>query len=153
MKQFKLYIQEKLILNKTIKYYTCHPKDKFELGNIIKERLKKDKDADLNDIDVSQIKNMSHLFQWLDPHNIKIDEWDMSNCEYIQMMFSHCKNFNCDLSKWNVSKVIDMSSLFFGCNEFKGKGLEKWNVSENTDKSYMFDGCNSLKNIPSWYKK
>ena len=87
MKTIFNYIQEKLNISSK---YTCKPKDRFELKNIIEERLKKDKDADLNDIDVSGITNMNLLFWTLDPHNIDISEWDVSNVKDMNFMFFRC---------------------------------------------------------------
>ena len=43
---------------------------------------------------------MSRLFYKLDPHNIDISEWDVSNATSLAQMFYECKNFNCDLSQW-----------------------------------------------------
>ena len=187
MKNIKDIIQEKLILNKTIKSYKYHPKDKFELREILEERLAEDKNANLNDIDVSQItdvgytnnqngKEFNPLFKGLDPHNIDISKWDVSNikrmncmfdgCEHFNCdlskwdvsnvenmycMFDGCKHFNCDLSNWNVRKVKDMRYMFDGCENFTGKGLEIWDIKNIICMYYMFDGCNSLKKLPSWY--
>ena len=129
MKSINNYINEKLVISKKLKkyQYTCQPKDKGELKEIIKDRLEADKDANLNDIDVSQITDMSDLFVGLDPHNIDISEWDVYNVIDMLYMFDGCENFNCDLSKWDVSNVIAMSGMFYGCK--------------------------SLKNKPSWYKE
>ena len=134
MNNIKQYIQEKLILNKTIKHinYTCHPNNWEELREILEERLAKDKNANLNDIDVSHITSMYNykknksLFKGLDPHNIDISEWNVSNVEDMSCMFNGCYKFNCDLSNWDVSNVEDMY--------------------------YMFDYCKSLTNKPNWYK-
>ena len=123
MKTIDTYINEKLNLSK----YTCKPKDRLELKKIIEERLKEDKDANLNDIDVSDITDMHNLFYQLDPHNIDISEWDVSNVKDMLGMFYDCENFNSDLSEWDVSNVKDMD--------------------------FMFDGCTSLKNTPDWYKR
>ena len=170
-----------LRINKDIKVnnYTCYPKTKAELKSIIIKRIEKDKDADLNDIDVSAITDMSELFYSIfNIRNIDISEWDVSNVKTMSMMFMECRDFNCDLSKWNVSKVKDMSSMFENCNSFNSD-LSKWNVSncENfnfmfcectkfdadledwdisngkEDMSYMFNGCESLKNRPTWEDK
>ena len=127
------FMFEKLKISSKSKFYSCQPKTREELRKILTERLAKDKNADLNDIDVSQIDNMSMirgngLFEDLDPHNIDISEWDVSN-------------------------VKTMRCMFFECENFTGKGLENWNVSNVKDMSYMFDGCISLKNKPSWYKE
>ena len=61
MKNLNTYIHEKLtIVHK--KSYSCAPQTKEDLIDIIKERLKKDQNADLNDIDVSRITDMGVLF-------------------------------------------------------------------------------------------
>ena len=108
MKQINNYIQEKLVINKNIKakVYTCQPKDPDELKQILEERLAKDKNANLNDIDVSKITNMSYLFDELDPHNIDISKWDVSNVENFFGMFFVCYNFNCDLNNLNVFVLL-----------------------------------------------
>ena len=162
MKQIKDYILEKFQITKDSKSpYSCYPKDKDELRKILEERLAKDKDADLNDIDVSQITDMAYvshngyygLFFGLDPHNIKIDFWDTSIVKDISFMFYGCENFNCNLGNWDVSNVKDMHYMFYKCNKFKGEGLENWNPVNCKDMDWMFDGCDSLKNIPSWHKE
>ena len=40
-------------------------------------------DADLNDIYISDITDLSNLFQGLNPGNIKIDKWDVKNVDSI----------------------------------------------------------------------
>ena len=172
------YITEKLKIGKSTKQqYTCQPKDKRELRKILEERLGKNKDADLNDIDVSEITDMANIFYGLDPHNIDVSQWDVSsvidmdymfsgstnfNCdlsqwnvskvETMQGMFYSCDNFNCDLSQWNVSKVINMRHMFGECQKFNSD-LSDWNVSNVRDMSWMLYKCTSMKNKPSWYKE
>ena len=128
MNNLSTYIIEKLHLNKDIKIkkYNYHPKDKDELRSLIEKLLEeRGNEADLNDIDVSDITDMSSLFRNLDPHKIDISEWNVSNVKNMGYMFYYCENFNSDLSKWDVSNVTNME--------------------------YMFYECNSLKNKPSWY--
>ena len=77
MKQLSTYITEGLKIGK--KYhqnkYNYHPKDKDELRKIIEQLLdERGNDADLNDIDVSEITDMSLLFYKLNPYNIDISE-------------------------------------------------------------------------------
>ena len=125
MKNLKDYINEGFKLGKNkASEYKYFPKDKNELKDILRERLLSDPNADLNDIDVSNVTDMSYLFFQLDPHNIDISEWDVSNVENMNSMFNGCVNFNCDISNWDVSKVEDMNYMFFGCKKFKCKGLE-----------------------------
>ena len=62
MKSLTKFMQE-TIANKNIKY-KYFPETKEELQNIIKQRIEKEGDeVDLNDIDVSKITNMVHLFK------------------------------------------------------------------------------------------
>ena len=152
MKALDRYIIEKFQITKDSTYYTCQPKDKVELREILEERLAVDENANLNDIDVSAITDMSNLFDSLDPHNIKIDNWDVSNVEDMDGMFEGCKNFNCNLENWDVSNVEDMYAMFWNCSKFEGEGLEKWNPVKCKYMMRMFNYCNSLKNKPSWYK-
>ena len=184
MKKLQEYVLEDFTLKKKGKInkdgYNYHPKDKDKLRSLIKQLLKeRGKDAGLNDIDASDITDMSYLFYNLDPHNIDISEWDVSNVINMNGMFYNCKNFNSDLSGWDVSSVEDMQWMFYGCKNFTGHGLEKWttvkckemfnmfngcknfnsdlskwDVSNVQSTTRMFKGCTSLSftNTPSWYK-
>ena len=64
MKQINKYIQERLHINKdTTNYYNYHPKTRDVLIKIV-DRLIKERgnNADLNDIDTSEITAMAGLF-------------------------------------------------------------------------------------------
>ena len=135
------------------KSYTYQPKDRDELKKIIESRLEKDHNADLNDIDVSNIHTMYNLFLDCDPYNIDISKWDVSNVKDMDSMFWCCENLNCDLSEWDVSNVKNMLAMFTHCKSFEGKGLENWDVSNVKNMKNMFYGCDSLEKYPSWYNK
>jgi hypothetical protein len=69
-------------------FYNYHPESKQELRTLIKQLLKeRGENADLNDIDVSKITNMSELFDNLDPHNIDIRYWDVRGVKNMKYMF------------------------------------------------------------------
>ena len=187
MKSINSYIKEALIKKDTkISDQQYHPKDLKELKSLLKFLLeRRGQDADLNDIDVSQIttfydeNNDEGLFEYLDPRNIKIDKWDVSNvedmsytfccctdftgkglenwkpikCKDMSCMFDKCKKFNCNLSKWDVSNVNKMTHMFDRCTNFTGDGLENWKPIKCKKMNNMFDDCYSLKNYPSWYKE
>ena len=120
MKNLSQYIQEKLIIkkNRNVINYKYSPETKEELREIIEQRIKDEgREVDLNDIDVSEITDMSELFMYLD-FNGDISTWDVSNVTNMSYMFDACKNFNGDISFWDVSNVTDMSWMFYDCLTF-----------------------------------
>ena len=130
MKNLKEIIEGLKVGSKSkIDTYSYHPKYREELLKILEERLKEDKNANLNDIDVSEIDDMSNLFSDLDPHNIDISEWNVSNVKWMNAMFMGCNNFNCNISNWDTSNVEYMNFTFYGCYEFNCN-LSKWDVSK-----------------------
>ena len=107
--------------------------------------------ADLSKWDVSSVEEMGDMFWNCQTFNSDLSNWNVSKVKYMGNMFDGCKNFNSDLSNWNVSSVEDMGFMFDDCENFNCD-LSKWDVSKVTNMEDMFDGCNSLKNKPSWYK-
>ena len=148
------YIDEAFRINKDTKLnkHNYHPKTKDELKELVKQLLtERGKDADLNDIDVSEITDMSNLFFGVDIGNIDISAWDVSNVTEMNSMFWDCEDFNCDLSNWDVSNLTETRNMFYNCYKFNSD-LSKWNVSKLKDMRYMFYNCDKLKNIPDWFK-
>lgn len=168
------YISEKksisLLTVKQIKdfdFYKYHPKIKDELREIIFNRMKKEGNkCDLNDIDVSNITDMSYLFSNLDENGMHISRniisgrrirknnisefngdisgWDVSNVKDMSFMFCYAESFDGDISEWDVSKVEDMSYMFYYAKSFKGD-ISKWNVSNVKQMTYMFYGAHSFE--------
>ena len=125
------YITEKLHLNKNIKkQYTYCPENKSQLKDLLHQLFReRGNEADLNDIDVSKITDMSRLFatgEYINM-NFNISDWDVSNVTNMTEMFSECEKFNCDISSWDVSNVKYMNYMFYGCKDFE-QNLSKWNV-------------------------
>lgn len=158
MKQLSTYINEKLILNKdTFKnQYNYFPKTEEELSDIIKQLLEeRGSNANLNDIDVSKITDMSNLFSSFDIRNIDISKWDVSNVEDMSSMFYNCYNLESigDISKWDVSNVTNMNFMFFHCYYLESIGdISNWDISNIKDAHGMFEQCKKLSQIGNLFK-
>ena len=116
MKSLSSYIQEKLIIKKNkSNNYKYFPKTKEELKDIILKRIEAEGNkVDLNDIDVSEITDMSELFRETD-FNGDISGWDVSNVTNMCAMFYECESFNQDISGWDVSNVKWIEYIFDTC--------------------------------------
>ena len=141
MKSLKQYIQEKLVIKKNASFnHKYFPETKEELEDLIRKRIKEEgNNADLNDIDVSKITDMSSLFMGLN-FNGDISGWDVSNVTDMSGMFYDCRNFNQDISQWDVSNVTDMHGMFAECESFN-QDISSWDVSNVTNMCSMFCWC------------
>ena len=104
----------------------------------------------LEDWDVSNVKDMSGMFEECEKFNCDLSNWDVSSVRYMNGMFQGCEKFNSDLSKWNVSNVENMSSMFEGCEKFNSD-LSNWDVNKVTNMRFMFNGCKKFNsNLSEW---
>ena len=141
MKTLTSHINEALKIGKNLSEfstYSCQPKEKEELQEIINERMSDEgPECDLNDIDVSLIDDMSYLFSQSN-FNGNISDWDVSNVIDMSAMF-YKSPFNRDISKWDVSNVNDMNGMFN--NSKFNRDISNWKINKDCDTRHMFLYC------------
>ena len=141
MKQINKYIVERLHINKDIgNHYNQHPTTKDELKELVDQLIeKRGNEANLNDIDTSEITDMFKLF-CRSNFNGDISEWNVSNVKKMDYMFYHSK-FTGNISNWDVSNVKNMDSMFY-FSSFNGD-ITNWDVS-NVEKMNSIFRCSGF---------
>ena len=64
--------------------------------------------------------------------NQDLSSWDVSNVTNMSDMFDYAYSFNQDLSAWDVSNVTNMSEMFYYASSFN-QDLSAWDVSNVTN--------------------
>ena len=124
--------------------------DKDHLHSLIKQYIKDyGLGCSLNHIDVSQVTDMSGLF---DTANFSkfigdISQWDVSNVIDMNQMF-YGSRLTSDISHWNVSKVRTMEYMF-GESAFNGD-ISQWDVSNVINMKRMFHESRFNGDISQW---
>ncbi len=91
----------------------------------------------ISDWDVSQVTDMSELFQFKSTFNDDISNWDVSSVTDMKYMFRGANAFNQDIGSWDVSNVSNMEVMFYNANTFN-QDIGSWNVSSVTNMRNMF---------------
>lgn len=132
--------------------------------------------SNLSAWNVSNVRNMDHVFMYCRDLNTDFSTWDTSNvsnmdgmfycitefkgntiynlntsqCTTMADMFKHCRNFNGDVSAWNTGNVSNMEGMFALCHKFNGD-LSRWDTSQCTNMHYMFAECFNFNcNLSHW---
>ena len=122
-----------------------------ELSELIEYITKNiDTEVDLNWIDVTQITDMSYLFN-KSQFNGDISEWDVSNVKDMAYMFDECAfdgSFS-DISGWDVSKVEWFEGMF-SYSPFNKPDICNWNVKNAHSTTGMFTDSVFCQDISNW---
>ena len=94
--------------------------------------------GDISSWDVSNVTNMSSMFNGASDFNQNISIWDVSNVTIMGGMFNGASSFNRDIGSWDVSNVTDMSNMFNYASDFN-QDISSWDVSNVTDMDNMFN--------------
>ena len=87
--------------------------------------------------DVSNVNNMSGMFQEAMEFNQPIGNWDVSNVNDMSGMFQETGQFNQNLNEWKVGKVKNMAGMFRNAHIFDSP-IGVWDVRKVEDMSTMF---------------
>ena len=117
-------------------------KTKEELRTVIKKQ-----EIPLQELDISEITDISYVFYGVEKINGSISNWDVSNVMDMSYMFEHSK-FNQPIGDWDVSNVRNMRAMFLD-SPFN-QPIGDWDVSNVRNMSYMFTNSNFNQPIGDW---
>ena len=116
------------------------PKDLDNLKDLLERMVEvRGDEGDFNDIDTSEIEDMSFLFEDKTTFNGDISSWNVSSVENMNYMFCRATSFNQDISKWEFPYVINMNGMFSDATSFN-QDLSKW-YFKGKKKTKIFYGC------------
>lgn len=113
--------------------------------------------------DTSKVTDMSRMFYKHGTGVLNIDNFNTGNVITFKNMFydsplrgkemyfdenNKVHYIPLDLSNWDTSNAIDMSGMFYGCENLESiEGLNSWQTNNVTDISYMFYDCYKLTSL------
>ena len=109
------------------------------LVDVIWYRYKKNKNCNLNDVDVREIYNFKYLFSNKQKFTISIGEDKGKKVNF--------KDFNGDISKWDTQYAHTFEGMFEGNKKFNGD-ISKWNLKLADNIAYMFKNSNFNNKTP-----
>jgi trimeric autotransporter adhesin len=110
------------------------------------------KDVDISSVDfgnisswdVSQVNDMSNMFDWATNFNEDLSNWDTSKVTNMNDAFIN-SDFNQNINNWNTSNVTNMSGMF--AHQIIGKfnqPLNNWQTGKVTNMYAMFQGATTF---------
>ena len=150
MKSLNEYIIEKILINKSSKLNKIKVETKDQLKSIIRERYNNNKSfVYLSDIDVSELNDLSSIFDGLKIEVVDISGWDTSNVTTMAYTFAECEDIKkiIGIENLDVSKLQSANAMFYGCQNLVELDLTNWNPILLKTAWNMFSYCSNLKNI------
>ena len=97
--------------------------------------------------DVSNVTDMSNMFEEATSFDQPIGNWDVSKVTNMRSMFAGATHFNQDISNWDVSNVIDMFAMFYNATFFN-QDLGNWDLNNVSNMGAMLSGTSSFNQTP-----
>jgi hypothetical protein len=120
-------------------------KRNIENYNTVKYNIK------LSDLDVSEITDMSYLFENFNfkdylCNDVDISNWNVSKVNNMSYMFLNSIGFNQNLSNWSekLDNIRSMEAMFSNCADFDSDLVWKINNSEPINFFRIFAGCTKI---------
>ena len=140
-------IAERLVINKNFTNGIITPKTKSELSDIIENRIKQNlnKDLDLSDIDISNIDDLSGIFEYVDVKTINVSGWNTSHVKNMKDMFANCPKLKdiIGIENFKFDSCENMSYMFAQSKKLNiSDKIEDWKINkEQTSISAMLWSC------------
>ena len=114
---------------------------------------------EIENLDTSKVTNMDSMFCYTifnsNSDSLDLSSWDVSNVKDMSYMFQCCSIKYLDLSNWNTQSLTTMYGIFYYCKNLEYLDVSGWDTSNIKSALRMFNGCTSLTNIifgPNWFK-
>ena len=103
---------------------------------------------DLQNLDVSQMKDASYMFNHCSARNINVDSWNTKSLINCHSMFAYCDKIkSLNVSSWNTSSVNNFHDFLFSCTLLKSIDVSNFDTSNCEVLFRMFGCCSQLENI------
>ena len=98
--------------------------------------------------DLSNVKNMSSMFEETTVQTYDLSLWDLSNVENVSKMFANCEYLeSVSLNGADTSNVTNAEGMFQNCTALTSIDLSPLNLENAANLSHLFDGDTSLTSI------
>ena len=105
---------------------------------------------DVSNFDTSKVTNIAYMFSGCASlTSIDVSNFDTSKVTNIAYMFGGCSKLQTvgDLTNWNTKNLELCHALFYRCFKLKYAHIGGWNTSKVINVRSMFAGCESIETI------
>ena len=151
MKNLNQYILESLKGYKPGTIDTKKPKEQLPedcTGYFVNQKVDVD---DIENLDTSKVTNMDSMFCDTifnsNSDSLDLSSWDVSNVKDMSYMFQGCSIKYLDLSNWDLNNIKRMPCMFYICNNLEYLNVDNWDIKNVESLSYVFAACRNIKKL------